>query len=99
VLRSLSAWESIRPHAVSVAGIGAPMAENGRYHPSRTVRSLVVRAWVEADGEPALRVRLVEVDVGANERPVLVTASIDEACTAMRWWLEGLRKMETGQLQ
>jgi hypothetical protein len=52
------------------------------------VRSLVLRAWLEPGAHPSLRVRMVEIDAGRTERRVLVTASIDQACHAVRRWLE-----------
>ena len=46
---------------------------------------LIVRAWIE--GEPAsLRARLTRV-VEGRERPVITTASVDEACEVVRRWL------------
>ena len=52
--------------------------------------SLVIRAWLEV-GTPCLRVRLVEIPPGHGEQPVLVTTSADEACHAVRAWLEALQ--------
>jgi hypothetical protein len=49
--------------------------------------SLVLRAWLE-DGNPRLRIRVVEVLPGAGERPVTVTTSVDDACRSVRNWLE-----------
>ena len=54
------------------------------------MRSLVVRAWVEPGASPALRARVVEIAAGRGERPVLVTTSVDDACHAVRIWLEAL---------
>ncbi len=56
------------------------------------IRSLVLRAWLEPGIPPQLRVRLVEITQGRAERPVLVTASVDDACRAVRNWLEALRE-------
>ena len=53
------------------------------------VRSLVLRAWLEP-GAPHLRVRMVEISPSRGERPVTVTTSADEACRAVRRWLEAL---------
>lgn len=53
------------------------------------VRSLVLRAWLEP-GIPHLRVRIVEIPPDRGERPVIVTTSADEACSAVRRWLEAL---------
>jgi len=54
------------------------------------VKSLVLRAWLEPGAHPPLRVRVVEIDAGRNEQPVVVTASIDQACQTVRRWLETL---------
>jgi hypothetical protein len=54
-----------------------------------TMRSLVLRAWLEP-GDPHLRVRIVEIPPDRGERPVAVTTSADEACNAVRRWLEAL---------
>lgn len=58
---------------------------------SGQTRSLVVRAWLEPEGSPRIRVRVVEIVSGRGERPVLVTASIDEACRVVRAWLEAVQ--------
>src|SRR5215469_14141287 len=55
------------------------------------VRSLVIRAWLEP-GVPHLRARVVEISPGRDERPVVVTTSVDEACGAVRTWLEALQE-------
>jgi hypothetical protein len=55
------------------------------------VRSLVLRAWLEPGTPPRLRVRVVDIALGRGERPVLVTTSVDEACRAVRNWLETLQ--------
>ncbi len=57
---------------------------------SGEIKSLVLRAWLEP-GLPHLRVRVVEIAPGRAERPVAVTTSIDEACHAVRTWLEALQ--------
>ncbi len=57
---------------------------------SGEIRSLVLRAWLDP-GLPHLRVRVVEIPPGRAERQVAVTTSIDEACHAVRTWLEGLQ--------
>jgi len=61
---------------------------------SGEVRSLVIRAWLEP-GAPHLRARVVEISPGRGERPVLVTTSVDEACRAVRTWLEALQERGT----
>lgn len=58
---------------------------------SGEVRSLVVRAWHEPGTPPQIRARLVEIAPGRGERTVLVTTSVDDACQAVRNWLEALR--------
>jgi hypothetical protein len=55
------------------------------------MRSLVLRAWLEPGPPPYLRARIVEIALGRGDRSVLVTTSIDEACAAIRNWLEALR--------
>jgi hypothetical protein len=60
---------------------GAPRSGN--------IRSLMLRAWLEP-GPPQLRVRIVEIVFDQGEHPITVTASVDEACRAVRRWLEAL---------
>jgi hypothetical protein len=38
-----------------------------------------------------LRVRIVEIARGRGERPIVATTSVDEACRAVRSWLEALQ--------
>ena len=52
--------------------------------------SLVLRAWLEP-GVLHLRVRVVEILPGRSGRPIAATTSIDEACRAVRNWLETLQ--------
>ena len=61
----------------------------GASQQSGNVRSLVLRAWLEP-GAPHLRVRIVEIPPGRAEWPVAVATSADEACRAVRRWLEAL---------
>jgi hypothetical protein len=61
---------------------------------SGDVRSLVLRAWLEPGASPHLRARVVEITPGRGERPVVVTTSVDEACRAVRNWLETLLAQE-----
>lgn len=63
---------------------------------SGKVRSLVVRAWLEPE-VPHLRARVVEIAPGRIERPVVVTTSVDEACRAVRSWLETLQAEDIGE--
>jgi len=58
------------------------------------VRSLVLRAWLEP-AVPHLRARIVEIGPGPGERPWVVTTSVDEACRAVRNWLETLQVQGT----
>jgi len=58
---------------------------------SGNVRSLVLRAWLEPGVPPRLRVRVVEISPSRGERPMVVTTSVDEACRAVRNWLEALQ--------
>jgi len=53
---------------------------------------LVLRAWGEPAGKPALRVRVVRVSPGQPDRTVLTSTSIEEACAAVRNWLSGLQQ-------
>jgi len=65
--------------------------EDGENPAYGSIRSLVVRAWLEPGGVPRLRIRIVEIDPGLIERPTVVTASVDHACKAVRRWLEALQ--------
>jgi hypothetical protein len=51
----------------------------------------VLRAWLEPGPPPHLRTRIVEIALGRGDRTVLATTSIDEACAAVRNWLEALQ--------
>ncbi len=63
---------------------------------SSEIRSLVVRAWIEHAGTPRIRVRIAELIPGREPAPVLVTVSLDEACQAVRGWLEALPRPAAG---
>jgi hypothetical protein len=63
--------------------------------PGGSMRSLVLRAWLEPGIPPRLRARVVEISPGQGERPVIVTTSVDEACRAVRGWLETLQDAGT----
>lgn len=71
-------------------------SEDGQRPLSGSVRSLVLRAWLEQGAGQRLRVRAVEIDPGLSERPVVITASIDEACQAVRRWLESQAREASG---
>jgi hypothetical protein len=58
---------------------------------SGDMRALLLRAWLEPGIPPRLRARIVEITPGQDERPVIVTTSVDEACHTVRAWLEALR--------
>jgi hypothetical protein len=53
--------------------------------------ALLLRAWVEVDNEPGLRVRIIRL-VHGNEAEPLSTASatVDGVCATVRCWLEDL---------
>jgi hypothetical protein len=61
------------------------------------MRSLVLRAWPEPGPPPHVRIRIVEIALGRGDRPVLATTSIDEACAAVRNWLEALQSAPAGE--
>jgi hypothetical protein len=69
---------------------------DGQGSGSGSVRSLVLRAWPEPDAEPGIRIRMVEIGPGQSERPVAVTASVDDACEAVRRWLEARQAFGAG---
>lgn len=71
-------------------------AMRGTAPDSGEVRSLVLRAWLEPE-VPHLRARVVEISPGRAERPVVVTTSVDEACRAVRNWLETLQAEGIGK--
>jgi hypothetical protein len=54
-------------------------------------RSLVLRVWLEPGAAPRLRARIVEIVPGLGERPVAVTASMDEVSRVVRDWLEAFQ--------
>lgn len=70
--------------------------EDGQHPVNGNVRSLVLRAWLEPHVSRPLRIRIVEIDPGLSERPVVVTASVDDACRAVRRWLEALQVNDMG---
>ena len=52
---------------------------------------LVLRAWVEADGDNGLRVRITSTaSDGASEVISRASATVDGVCTLVRSWLEEL---------
>ncbi|MHC5258249.1 hypothetical protein ACYSUO_10205 [Streptomyces sp. UC4497] len=56
---------------------------------SGRINVLILRAWREGGQASGLRVRIVEVS-GQGETPVATAASADEACEAVRAWLDRL---------
>jgi hypothetical protein len=64
---------------------------------SGDMKSLVLRAWLEPGVPPHLRARVVEIAPGRGERPIAVTTSVDEACRAVRNWLETLQAPGTNK--
>jgi hypothetical protein len=56
---------------------------------------LILRAWLEDDNAPRLRVQMTQVKRLPNgERMVVSASSVDEVSAAVRRWLEAL--LETG---
>jgi hypothetical protein len=82
------------PDGRTASGLVSPAAA-GAAAGGGDVRSLVLRAWLEPE-VPRLRTRLVEIGLGRGERPVIVTTSVDEACRAVRNWLETLQAQGAG---
>lgn len=70
--------------------------EDGQYPAYGSISSLVVRAWLEPGAASDLRIRIVEIDPGLTERPMIITASVDEACKAVRRWLEAVQLHDPG---
>ena len=55
------------------------------------VGTLVLRAWVESDGEDGLRVRITRSVQGCTTEPISnASTSINEVCEVVRSWLEKL---------
>jgi hypothetical protein len=89
---------SPNPGLAAVISTGGVMrGENGQHPMNGSIRSLVLRGWLEPDASPPLRVRIVEIDRYLSERPMIVTASVDDACNAVRRWLEVLQAQGTGR--
>ena len=64
------------------------------------MRSLVLRAWVEPPEPgvpPRLRARLLELRADGDPQPLAMTASVEEACQAVRRWLESVRGPAGGE--
>jgi hypothetical protein len=70
-------------------GIGTvKSAAHGQDQRNPDVRSLMLRVWLEPGANSPLRVRIVEIVRGLGERSVLATVSVEEACRAVRRWLD-----------
>ncbi|PPK67159.1 hypothetical protein V5P93_003496 [Actinokineospora auranticolor] len=53
--------------------------------------TLILRAWVEPTAAPGLRVRIIPLTDAGPDNP-LVVSTVDEACAAVRGWLDGLTR-------
>ena len=53
------------------------------------VNVLILRAWVEPGRPDGLRIRIVQI-TERGESAVATASNIDDACTAIREWLEQL---------
>jgi hypothetical protein len=54
-------------------------------------QTMILRAWVEADGPQRLRVRVIRLRHDrAGEPTIGAAATIDGVCTLVRTWLEEL---------
>jgi hypothetical protein len=52
---------------------------------------LILRAWVEGDGNHRLRVRITQIVQGRTTKPVTsASVTIEGVCTLVRTWLEDL---------
>jgi hypothetical protein len=65
-----------------------------RVHASRVAASgtertgiLILRAWIEERSTEPLRLRITEV-VSGQESTVAMTVTVEDACQAVRHWLE-----------
>jgi hypothetical protein len=61
---------------------------------SEHVAAAVIRAWIEAGSDGALKIRIT-TDVDGQRRTVGVASNIDTACAMVRTWLEGFAWTET----
>jgi hypothetical protein len=58
---------------------------------SERAQVMILRAWVEADSEHSLRVRVTNIAQNCAEEPVIrAVTTIDGACVLVRGWLEEL---------
>jgi hypothetical protein len=51
---------------------------------------MILRAWVEPDHAPRLRVRIIRLGPDRARPASSAAASPDDVCAAVRSWLEGL---------
>jgi riboflavin synthase alpha subunit len=51
---------------------------------------LVLRAWVEGDGDHPLRVRITRVEGRTTEPETSASVTVDGVCAVIRAWLEAL---------
>jgi hypothetical protein len=64
--------------------------------PGERTAVLVIRAWIEGEEPPTLRMRVTRTfDVTAADETTEATASIDEACAIVRRWLKQLQGLVT----
>jgi hypothetical protein len=58
---------------------------------SERAQTMILRAWVEADSQHCLRVRVTNIPQNCADEPVIrAVTTIDGACTLVRAWLEEL---------
>ena len=64
---------------------------------SERAQIMILRAWVEADSQHCLRVRVTNVAQDCADEPVIrAVTTIDGACNLARAWLEELLR-DTGR--
>ena len=54
------------------------------------LKILVIRAWLEPEGEPSLRVRVLAVRPSLPDQQIISSTSVDDVCEVVRRWLIGL---------
>ena len=56
---------------------------------------LVIRAWIETNGDERLRARITQtIDIEQREQSSTVVASADEICAAVSLWVNALMNTE-----
>ena len=69
----------------------------GRRDPSERAGTLILRVWLEEAADPALRIRLVgRLDLDKDDQYTAAVASIDEALSCVRDWLERFAAADGG---